>query len=318
MSSTLYVGPDNQPDKYRLVRSVGRGGEATLYLAEVTLAGQTEPVVVKVLNSDVAASPEEFADQLKEFLPQPAATPQNPLRVEFHNLNSMESTVSNESYSNSGSMTNSALGKHNTVSGNAHYLAADEDDAIEYVRALLSYLPSNNLDPAPVRDVPATLEVTDEDRFLDTVIPDSPTQAYDMRQIIEHLLDDGEFLEVQPLFAPNIVIGFGRIEGHPVGVVGNQPMHLAGCLDIDASEKAARFVRTCDAFNIPILTLVDVPGFLDLLAETGYAGWVSLEDLSTERDPLATLRHNAEVLSAIGAPGWLPREEFPGVGDDRG
>ena len=156
---------------------------------------------------------------------------------------------------------------HNAVSGNAHYLASDEDDAIAYVRALLSYLPSNNLDPAPVLDVQANLEVTDEDRFLDTVIPDSPTQAYDMRRVIEHLLDDGEFLEVQPLFAPNIVIGFGRIEGHPVGVVGNQPRHLAGCLDIDASEKAARFVRTCDAFNIPILTLVDVPGFLPGVAQ---------------------------------------------------
>ncbi|MBX6750778.1 MAG: acyl-CoA carboxylase subunit beta [Micromonosporaceae bacterium] len=156
---------------------------------------------------------------------------------------------------------------HNTVSGNAHYLASDEDDAIAYVRALLSYLPSNNLDPAPVVDAPANLEITDEDRFLDTVVPDSPSQAYDMRRIIEHLLDDGEFLEVQPLFAPNIVIGFGRIEGHPVGVVGNQPMHLAGCLDIDASEKAARFVRTCDAFNIPILTLVDVPGFLPGVAQ---------------------------------------------------
>jgi propionyl-CoA carboxylase beta chain len=156
---------------------------------------------------------------------------------------------------------------HNTVSGNAHYLASDEDDAIAYVRALLSYLPSNNLDSPPVVEVQANLAITDEDRFLDTVIPDSPSQAYDMRQVIEHLLDDGEFLEVQPLFAPNIVIGFGRIEGHPVGVVGNQPMHLAGCLDIDASEKAARFVRTCDAFNIPILTLVDVPGFLPGVAQ---------------------------------------------------
>jgi propionyl-CoA carboxylase beta chain len=85
---------------------------------------------------------------------------------------------------------------------------------------------------------------------------------YDMHEIIEHLLDDGEFLEVHPLFAQNIIVGFGRIEGHPVGVVANQPMHFAGCLDIDASEKAARFVRTCDAFNIPVLTFVDVPGFL--------------------------------------------------------
>src|SRR5690606_33614073 len=109
---------------------------------------------------------------------------------------------------------------------------------------------------------PATLEITDADRELDTVIPDSPNQPYDMQDVIAHVLDDGEFLEVQPLFAQNIVVGFGRVEGHPVGVVANQPMHLAGTLDIDASEKAARFVRTCDAFNIPVLTFVDVPGFL--------------------------------------------------------
>ncbi len=108
----------------------------------------------------------------------------------------------------------------------------------------------------------ADLEITDEDRELDTLIPDSPNQPYDMHTVIERVLDDGEFLEVQALFAPNIVIGFGRVEGRPVGVVANQPMQFAGCLDIDASEKAARFVRTCDAFNIPVLTFVDVPGFL--------------------------------------------------------
>ncbi|MEV6527073.1 acyl-CoA carboxylase subunit beta [Longispora sp. NPDC051575] len=151
---------------------------------------------------------------------------------------------------------------HNTKSGVAHYLATDEDDAVEYVKTLLSYLPSNNLDPAPVFDAPAILDVTDEDRTLDTLIPDSANQPYDMHKVIEAVLDDGEFCEVQPLFAPNILIGFGRIEGAPVGVVANQPMHFAGCLDIDASEKAARFVRTCDAFNIPVLTFVDVPGFL--------------------------------------------------------
>jgi propionyl-CoA carboxylase beta chain len=149
---------------------------------------------------------------------------------------------------------------HNTTSGNAHYLASDEDDAINYVKALLSYLPSNNLDPLPAYDDPVDLDV--DDSFLDEIIPDSDNQPYDMHQIIEHLLDDGEFLEVQALFAPNVVVGFGRMEGHPVGIVGNQPMHFAGCLDIDASEKAARFVRTCDAFNIPIITFVDVPGFL--------------------------------------------------------
>ncbi len=151
---------------------------------------------------------------------------------------------------------------HNTRSGNAHYLADDEQDAIDWVKALLSYLPSNNLDDPPVFPTPVTLEITDADRELDTVIPDSPNQPYDMHTVISHVLDDGEFLEVHPLFARNIIVGFGRVEGHPVGVVANQPMHLAGTLDIDASEKAARFVRTCDAFNIPVLTFVDVPGFL--------------------------------------------------------
>lgn len=149
---------------------------------------------------------------------------------------------------------------HNTKSGNAHYLASDEDDAIEYVKALLSYLPSNNMDDVPVVPLPASLELAEDDLALDTVIPDSANQPYDMHTVIESVVED--FLEVQPLFAQNILIGFGRVEGHPVGVVANQPMHFAGCLDIDASEKAARFVRTCDAFNIPILTFVDVPGFL--------------------------------------------------------
>jgi propionyl-CoA carboxylase beta chain len=151
---------------------------------------------------------------------------------------------------------------HNSKSGVAHYMAADETDAFDYVRALLSYLPSNNLDEAPVYDTEAGLDITDHDRELDTLIPDSPNQPYDMHRVIEHVLDDDEFLEVQPLFAPNIICGFGRVEGRPVGVVANQPMQFAGTLDIDASEKAARFVRTCDAFNIPVLTFVDVPGFL--------------------------------------------------------
>ncbi|MCL2780340.1 MAG: acyl-CoA carboxylase subunit beta [Actinomycetia bacterium] len=149
---------------------------------------------------------------------------------------------------------------HNTTSGNAHYLASDEDDAINYVKALLSYLPSNNLDPAPCFDT--EVDLAEEDPFLDTIIPNSDNQPYDIREVIEHVLDDGEFLEVQSLFAQNIVVGFGRMEGHPVGVVGNQPTVFAGCLDINTSEKGARFVRTCDAFNIPILTFVDVPGFL--------------------------------------------------------
>ncbi|TPG19182.1 acyl-CoA carboxylase subunit beta [Pedococcus bigeumensis] len=155
---------------------------------------------------------------------------------------------------------------HNTKSGVAHYMGSDEEDAIEYVKALLSYLPSNNLEEPPSfadesAELPS-LEVTDEDRELDTLIPDSANQPYDMKVVVEHVLDDGEFLEVQPLFAPNLIVGYGRIEGRSVGVVANQPMQFAGTLDIDASEKAARFVRTCDSFNVPVLTFVDVPGFL--------------------------------------------------------
>ncbi len=151
---------------------------------------------------------------------------------------------------------------HNTKSGNAHYLAADEADAIDYVRTLLSYLPANNLDEPPTYDGPTQLETTEDDAALDTVIPDSANQPYDMHRVIEAVLDDGEFLEVQALYAPNIVVGFGRVEGRSVGVVANQPLTYAGTLDIAASEKAARFVRTCDAFNVAVLTFVDVPGFL--------------------------------------------------------
>ena len=149
---------------------------------------------------------------------------------------------------------------HNTRSGNAHYLAADEDDAVDYVRALLSYLPSNNLDDPTTFDVVSDLDPSAADLALDTLIPDSSNQPYDIKTVVEAVVED--FLEVQPLYAQNIVVGFGRVEGRPVGVVANQPMSLAGTLDIAASEKAARFVRTCDAFNLPVLTFVDVPGFL--------------------------------------------------------
>ena len=158
---------------------------------------------------------------------------------------------------------------HNTKSGNAHYLGSDEEDAISYVKELLSFLPSNNLSEPPVFDAPDDVvegsiadSISDTDRELDTLIPDSANQPYDMHEVITRVLDEGEFLEVHQLFAPNIVVGFGRVDGHAVGVVANQPTQFAGCLDIDASEKAARFVRTCDAFNIPVLTFVDVPGFL--------------------------------------------------------
>jgi propionyl-CoA carboxylase beta chain len=153
---------------------------------------------------------------------------------------------------------------HNVKSGVAHYQAKDEPDCLAFARELLSYLPSNNMDepPAPDGGGDAILEITEADAELDGIIPDSPNQPYDMHAVITRILDDGEFLEIHAGFAKNIVVGFGRVEGAPVGVVANQPMHFAGCLDINASEKAARFVRTCDAFSIPVLTFVDVPGFL--------------------------------------------------------
>jgi len=151
---------------------------------------------------------------------------------------------------------------HNTRSGVAHYLADDEDDAIDYARSLIGFLPDNNLAEIPVYDTPFEFETTDADRALNTVIPDSPNQPYDIHTVIDGIVDDADFLEVQPLFAPNIVIGFGRIEGRTVGIIANQPSQMAGTLNIDAGEKASRFVRFCDAFSVPIVTLVDVPGYL--------------------------------------------------------
>ncbi len=154
---------------------------------------------------------------------------------------------------------------HSTVSGNAHYMGTDEDDAISYVQDLLSFLPGNNLQAPPAAepaDDPAATQERAEDLVLDTLVPDSANQPYDMTTVIETVVDDGHFLQTQPLFAPNILCGFARVDGHPVGIVANQPTHMAGTLNIDASEKAARFVRTCDAFNVPVLTFVDVPGFL--------------------------------------------------------
>ncbi|MDQ1709849.1 MAG: propionyl-CoA carboxylase beta chain [Frankiaceae bacterium] len=148
---------------------------------------------------------------------------------------------------------------HNKRSGVAQFLATDETHCLAIARSLLSYLPSNNR-----ADPPALAPATDPDRLvdsLDTVMPDAARRAYDMRHVITAVVDD-EFLEVHALFARNMLCGFARIDGRPVGIVANQPLHLAGCIDINASEKAARFVRTCDAFNIPVLTFVDVPGFL--------------------------------------------------------
>jgi propionyl-CoA carboxylase beta chain len=152
--------------------------------------------------------------------------------------------------------------QHNATTGTSTYLAPDEGDAIEFVRELLDFLPSNNLSEAPVVDHQQELEIDDDDLALDTLVPDSANQPYDMRAVIEQIVDDGHFLEMQALYAPNVMIGYGRVEGHTVGIVANQPLQFAGTLDIAASEKAARFVRHCDAFNIPIITLVDVPGFL--------------------------------------------------------
>ena len=156
---------------------------------------------------------------------------------------------------------------HNTTSGNAHYLASDEDDAISFVQELLGYLPSNNLAepprwPADEETGAVADALTDTDLELDTLVPDSANQPYDIREVVRRVVDDEDFLEIQGLYATNMVIGYGRVEGRSVGVVANQPTQLAGCLDIAASEKAARFVRTCDAFNVPVLTFVDVPGFL--------------------------------------------------------
>lgn len=152
---------------------------------------------------------------------------------------------------------------HTVRSGVAHFAAADESGAISYVKALLSYLPSNNLTDPPVVEAPdSDLSETEVDLSLDAVLPDADATPYDMGDVVRAVLDDGDFLEVQPDYAGNILVGFGRVEGHSVGVIANQPLIMAGTLDIAAAEKAARFVRTCDMFAIPVLTFVDVPGFL--------------------------------------------------------
>jgi propionyl-CoA carboxylase beta chain len=149
---------------------------------------------------------------------------------------------------------------HASKSGVAHFAADDEEACLEDARYLLSFLPQNNVDPPPWFE--PSDPVGREDTELDTLIPDEPTKPYDMRTVIEKVVDDGELLEVQELWAENIVCALARLGGHPVGVVANNPRALAGTLDIDSSVKAARFVRFCDAFNIPLVTFVDVPGFL--------------------------------------------------------
>jgi propionyl-CoA carboxylase beta subunit len=148
---------------------------------------------------------------------------------------------------------------HNTKSGVAHFFANDEKECIDQMRRLLSYIPSNNMEDPP-RAPPHPPLGNSED--LNKIVPDDPDKPYDMKEVLRHILDEGELLEVQPLFAGNIITGFARLNGYSIGVVASQPKVQAGVIDINSSVKAARFIRFCDAFNIPILTFEDVPGFL--------------------------------------------------------
>jgi len=169
---------------------------------------------------------------------------------------------------------------HATKSGVATFVSPDEKSCLDDVRFLLGFLPANNLEEPPAVD-----SGDDPDRLcpsLQTILPPSPNQPYDMKKVIKEVVDDGEFFEYFPRWAKSIVCGMARIDGHPVGIVGNQPMVLAGVLDIESSEKAARFVRTCDAFNIPLVTFVDVPGFLP----------------GTDQEYGGIIRHGAKLLYA--------------------
>jgi propionyl-CoA carboxylase beta chain len=169
---------------------------------------------------------------------------------------------------------------HAAKSGVAHFISPDEKACLEDARYLLSFLPQNNLDPPPFSQ-PADPPEREEPE-LDTLIPDNPNKPYDMHDVIRRVVDDGDFLEVHEHWAENVVCGLARLGGHPVGIVGNQPRSLAGVLDIDSSVKAARFVRFCDAFNIPLVTFVDVPGFLP----------------GTQQEWGGIIRHGAKLLYA--------------------
>src|SRR5207249_4350188 len=149
---------------------------------------------------------------------------------------------------------------HNATSGVAHFAVDDDRECLALIRELLSFLPSNNLDDAP--RLASNDEADREDVALDSLVPASPNQPYDMLDLVRTVADQGEFLEVHQHYARNLIVGFARLDGRPVGIVANQPAVLAGTLDIDASVKGARFVRFCDAFNIPLVTFEDVPGFL--------------------------------------------------------
>jgi acetyl-CoA carboxylase carboxyltransferase component len=167
---------------------------------------------------------------------------------------------------------------HATLSGNVHFLAEDDLHAIRIARKLLSYLPSNNAEDPPHQPNPDI--VLSRDEAMNTLIPDNPTEPMDVRPILQHLVDHGDFLEVHAGWAQNIIVGFARLEGVVVGVIANQPMVKAGALDIDASDKAARFIRFCNAFNIPLITLVDVPGFMP----------------GIEQEHSGIIRHGAKML----------------------
>jgi propionyl-CoA carboxylase beta chain len=170
---------------------------------------------------------------------------------------------------------------HNTKSGVAHFSAPDEETCLEDVRYLLSFLPENNLEAAPYFRPTDDPERADE--ALAALVPDSANRPYDIREAVAGVMDDGEFFEVQEGWAQNLVVGFARLDGYAVGVVGNQPAFLAGTLDIDASTKGARFVRFCDAFNIPLVTFVDVPGFMP----------------GTDQEWGGIIRHGAKLLYAF-------------------
>lgn len=160
-------------------------------------------------------------------------------------------------------VTTEALGGatvHNEKSGVAHFISEDDASCIVEIKRLLSFLPSNNLEKPPV--YLCTDDVNRVAYELNTIVPDNPNKAYDMYDIIKAIVDDGHIMDVQFRYAPNIITCFGRVNGRTIGIIANQPKHLAGCLDVNASDKAARFIRRCDAFNIPLLTLTDVPGFL--------------------------------------------------------
>ena len=149
---------------------------------------------------------------------------------------------------------------HTTKSGVTDYASENEDGAIQYIKDLMSYLPQNNMENPP--DAPCDDPITRKSALLNEIIPDNPNAAYDMKKVITETADNGVFFEIKKNFAPNIVIGFARYGGKAIGIVANQPSYYAGVLDIDSSIKGARFIRFCDCFNIPVLTFVDVPGFL--------------------------------------------------------